>query len=97
MDRKAQKGAQEAGQEDVVVILPASKRCRGTQNSDSNQMWKETERKEMRGGEKKEEGREEGAGTQNKTVSVPLVSAGQLICTDPKWGNTNHSYLWIFT
>ena len=44
-------------------------------------------------GWRKEEGREEGAGTQNKTVSMPLVSAGQLICTDPKWGNINHSYL----
>lgn len=62
-------------------------------------MRKETEKeeKEMRGGEKrkrrKEEGREEGAGTKDKTVSMPLVSAGQLICTNPKWGNTNHSHL----
>lgn len=71
MDRKAQKGAREAGQEDVVVILPASKWCKGAQNSDISQLLKDTE-KGGEGGEgwrkeKKEKRNREGGRDQGQT------------------------------
>lgn len=62
MDRKAQKGAQEAGQEDVVIILPASNWCEGAQNSNINQLLKDTEKggEEEGGWRKEKRNREDG-------------------------------------
>lgn len=76
MDRKAQKGAQEAGQEDVVIILPASNWCEGAQNSDINQLLKDTEkggegeggwRKEKKEKRNREDGRDQGQNCEYAT------------------------------